>query len=95
MQTLVVYDITSNRIRKRVGDACLDFGMERIQKSAFLGDLNKNRQEELMKRIERALAKYKGNIQMFPICDKDLIGREQLINLGKDDKEQKDEENEI
>lgn len=94
MQTLVVYDITSNRIRKRVGDACLDFGMERIQKSAFLGDLNKNRQEELMKRIERSLAKYKGNVQMFPICDKDLSGHKQLINLGKDGKEEKDEEDE-
>lgn len=94
MQTLVVYDITSNRIRKRVGDACLDFGMERIQKSAFFGDLNRNRQEELMKRIGGALAKYKGNVQMFPICDKDLGGRKQLINLGKDGKEKKDEASE-
>jgi CRISPR-associated protein Cas2 len=80
MNTLVVYDITSNRIRGKVADACLDYGMLRIQKSAFLGDMNRNRQEGLMVRIERILEKKKGNVQMFSICDKDMKDRKETVN---------------
>jgi CRISPR-associated protein Cas2 len=80
MYTLIVYDITNNRIRKRVADACLDYGMQRIQKSAFLGDMNRNRQDELMVRLSKELGDKKGNIQLFPLCQTDLSQRKQLDN---------------
>jgi len=80
MYTLIVYDITSNRIRKRIADACLDYGMQRIQKSAFLGDMNRNRQDELMVRLSKELGDKKGNIQLFPLCHADLSQRKQLDN---------------
>ena len=47
MQTLVIFDIPSNKIRNKIGEACKDYGLSRIQKSSFLGDLNNNRREEL------------------------------------------------
>ncbi|MCS3924836.1 CRISPR-associated endonuclease Cas2 [Methanosalsum natronophilum] len=40
MLVLIIYDITQNRIRTRISDKCKDYGLSRIQKSAFLGDLD-------------------------------------------------------
>lgn len=39
MYVLVVYDITENDVRNRVADILRSFGLERIQKSVFLGRL--------------------------------------------------------
>ena len=81
MQSLLIYDITSDRIRQRVADACLDYGLQRIQYSAFFGDLSPNRLDELMQRIARSLGAEEGKIQVFPICEKDLKLRRDLIRL--------------
>ncbi|EHP85067.1 CRISPR-associated endonuclease Cas2 [Methanotorris formicicus] len=43
----VIYDISDDKIRKRVSDKCLNYGLLRIQKSVFAGSLNKNRIDEL------------------------------------------------
>jgi len=75
MQCLLVYDIPNDRVRTRVADACLDYGLQRIQFSSFLGELSRNRQEEIMQRIGRTLGKHEGNVQLFPICEKDLALR--------------------
>ena len=48
MLTWVVYDITKDRTRTRVAKRCLDFGLYRVQKSVFLGDLAPNRIEEIL-----------------------------------------------
>ncbi len=72
MQTLVVYDIASDKLRHRVAEACKDYGLQRIQWSAFLGDLTHNRRTELALRLRRTLGKQRGNIQLYPICDKDI-----------------------
>ncbi|MGB9880221.1 MAG: CRISPR-associated endonuclease Cas2, partial [Anaerolineae bacterium] len=37
MRCVVVYDIPDDRVRARVADVCLDYGLERIQFSAFQG----------------------------------------------------------
>ncbi|RJQ27283.1 MAG: CRISPR-associated endonuclease Cas2 [Peptococcaceae bacterium] len=72
MQTLVIYDIVEDKIRNRVAEACKDYGLTRIQWSAFSGNLNYNRRQELYLRLRRTLGKSEGNIQIYPICDKDL-----------------------
>jgi len=81
MQTLVIYDIPDDRDRDKVAEACKDYGLRRIQWSAFIGDLNHNRREELEKRLRKTLGNKEGNIQIYPICDKDLrLRREISIN---------------
>lgn len=72
MVTLVIYDIPEDKLRVRVAEVCKDYGLQRIQWSAFRGDLNHNRREELMQRLRRTIGSKEGNIQMFPICDKDI-----------------------
>lgn len=83
MQCLLVYDIPDDRIRTRVADICLDYGLERIQYSSFLGELNHSRQEEIMQKMSRKLGKKEGNIQLFPICEKDMRLRKEVIRGGE------------
>ncbi len=70
--TLVIYDIESDRARRKVADACLDYGLLRIQYSAFRGDLNHNRRKELELRVSELLTEKEGNVQFYPICEKDM-----------------------
>lgn len=84
MICLLVYDIPSDRLRAKVADICLDYGLERIQYSAFLGELNHNRQGELLQKLRRQVGKREANVQLFPICEKDLrLKREIVIREGE------------
>jgi CRISPR-associated protein Cas2 len=48
MLTLLVYDISKDRTRTKIAKRCLDFGLYRVQKSVFAGDLENNRIEEIL-----------------------------------------------
>ncbi len=71
MHVLLVYDITNDRKRAKVADACQDYGLDRIQYSAFLGRLSRNHQEELMLKIKKIIGKSSGKVMLVPICDSD------------------------
>jgi len=77
---LLVYDISHDRTRTRVADLCLDYGLDRIQYSAFTGTLSRNHQEELMLAIKRLLGRWGGNVQLYPLCAKDWSTR-QVIEI--------------
>ena len=79
MQTLVVYDIPNDRARTKIADACLDYGLDRIQYSAFVGPLLPTHQEELMLKIKHVLGKRPGNVQLFPLCEEDWHKRQVLV----------------
>mgnify|MGYP001252443453 FL=1 len=81
MQALLIYDIPDDKIRKKVADICLDYGLLRIQYSAFTGVLTTTRRNELYRKIEKVLGKNPGNVQIFPICQKDLEQRVEIINV--------------
>lgn len=72
---ILIYDIKNDRVRTKVADACLDYGLDRIQFSAFAGHLSRNHREELMLRIENLLGDTKGNIRLIPIAIKDWDNR--------------------
>lgn len=75
MKTLVVYDISDDDIRLKVSERCKDFGLTRIQKSAFMGVLNSARRKDLASVLKRILGESEGNIQIFVICEPDLTLR--------------------
>ncbi len=79
MRCLVVYDISDDRTRTRIADCCLDYGLDRIQYSAFLGTLTRTHQEELMRKVRKVLGKREGKIQMFVICEKDWAQRLEVV----------------
>jgi CRISPR-associated protein Cas2 len=69
MRCLLIYDISDDRVRQKVADACLDYGLQRIQYSAFAGNLSRTHQRELMTEVKRRLGKHAGNIQLFTFPD--------------------------
>jgi len=69
---LVVYDITNDSIRTKVADDCLDYGLSRIQLSAFLGNLSRAHQQELLHKVRRRIGKTPGRVAVFPLCDTDF-----------------------
>lgn len=72
LRTLVIYDIEDDKIRLKIAETCLDYGLERIQYSAFLGTLNRNKREELFLRLTTILDDNAGKILVQPICQKDM-----------------------
>ena len=79
MHTVLIYDISSDSARSKVADACLDYGLTRIQYSGFFGNISSNHLEELLRRIQRLVETTEANIDVFPICEKDLRLRRTLI----------------
>lgn len=72
LRTLVMYDIEHDRVRYRVSEACLDFGLERIQFSVFRGKLNRNKREELLMLLTNLLGDEQGKILIQPMCEDDF-----------------------
>lgn len=85
MVSLLIYDIPDDKLRAKVADICLDYGLERIQYSAFLGELNHNRQEEILQKIRRRVGSNEADVQLFPICEKDLRLRKEISTRGKEE----------
>ncbi|HHY35799.1 MAG TPA: CRISPR-associated endonuclease Cas2 [Firmicutes bacterium] len=84
MCTLVIYDIVEDKARRRIAEVCKDYGLERIQYSAFFGLTDRNRREEMMLKFRRILGDTEGNIQMYVICEKDIRLKKELSVNGYD-----------
>lgn len=72
---ILVYDITNDRARAKVADACLDYGLDRIQFSAFSGEMSRNHQQELMLCIKGLLGNDTSKVTLIPICETDWKNR--------------------
>ncbi len=83
MVSLVIYDIADDKLRAKLADICLDYGLERIQYSAFIGELSHNRQEEILQKIRRKVGNNEADVQLFPICEKDLRLRKGIRVKGE------------
>lgn len=46
MVYLICYDIESDRIRQRIGNKLIDWGLERIQYSVFIGEWSETRKKQ-------------------------------------------------
>jgi CRISPR-associated protein Cas2 len=83
LTTYVLYDIPDDGVRTKIADVCKDYGLERIQFSAFCGSLTRNMREELFLRLGDVLGKRPGKILLQPVCEKDI--RNSLHVENKDD----------
>jgi CRISPR-associated protein Cas2 len=70
MQILLIYDIVHNGQRSKVATACLDYGLDRVQYSAFSGTLSGTHQEELMLRIKSIIGDGAARVHLYPIDEK-------------------------
>ena len=83
MHTYVMYDIVKDRIRKKIADICLDYGLKRIQYSAFLGDINTTRRQALEEKLTDQLGKAEGKIEILAVCAKDFDKRTVIEETGE------------
>ena len=82
MLVWVIYDISENRIRSRVAKLCKNYGLFRVQKSAFLGDMNRNQSDSLALECE-AVIEESDSVYVFPMCE-DCFEKINLIGTGFD-----------
>ena len=67
LHTLLVYDITNDRIRSKIANICQDYGLDRIQYSAFYGRMSRTHQEELMRRVRRLIKNEPARVQLISV----------------------------
>jgi CRISPR-associated protein Cas2 len=82
MMALLIYDIVHDGRRVKAAEVCKDFGLSRIQYSAFLGDLSHARQGELLQKLRRCLGRTDARIHLFPLCERDLR-LTRVLGVGK------------
>jgi CRISPR-associated protein Cas2 len=68
----VIYDIVDTKKRNKIARACKGYGLYRVQKSAFLGNLNRNEIDELSLRCEDIIDKEADSVYIFPMCEDDF-----------------------
>lgn len=90
MHVLLVYDIPNDRTRTKVADICADYGLDRVQYSAFLGDLHRVHQEELMEKVTRCVGRRPCKVSLFPICERDWRSRIELLREKPPEKQEKE-----
>ncbi|MCG2724904.1 MAG: CRISPR-associated endonuclease Cas2 [Elusimicrobia bacterium] len=67
---LVFFDISDDKIRRRISEVCKDYGLNRIQYSVFWGTLTKNKREEFCFKISEEIKVKNAKILIQPICEK-------------------------
>ncbi|MEM4310777.1 MAG: CRISPR-associated endonuclease Cas2 [Nitrososphaerales archaeon] len=85
MRYLIIYDITLDNLRSYVAEKLKDYGLKRIQKSAFIGDLERFRLNSLVIELNKVIVD--DNVKIFPLCSADYKGR---ISIGKEFEEDKE-----
>ncbi|MDD3051461.1 MAG: CRISPR-associated endonuclease Cas2 [Candidatus Cloacimonetes bacterium] len=83
MLVWVIYDITEDRVRQKVSDRCKNYGLYRVQKSVFLGDLNSNDRDSLAIECEELINTEQDSVYIFPM-DEQSFKKVQLIGQAFD-----------
>lgn len=68
---LVFYDIENDRVRAKVAEVCLGYGLDRVQFSAFLGKLTRNLRQELGLRLQSEIGDESARVHVIPLCEAD------------------------
>src|SRR3990167_8529178 len=68
----VIYDIVNDKTRTKVAKASKNKGLYRVQKSAFLGTLNRNQIDELKIMCDVIINTEEDSVYIFPMCEDDF-----------------------
>lgn len=72
MLVWVVYDICKTKKRTKVAKVCKGYGLYRVQKSVFLGTLNKNEIDEIALECGDIIDLENDSLYVFPMCEDDF-----------------------
>ncbi len=72
MVVWLIYDISDNKIRNKIVKLCKDYGLYRVQKSVFLGTLNRNEIDSLFLESKDLIDMETDSLYIFPLSDEDF-----------------------
>ena len=80
MLTWVIYDVSEDKRRNRIAKTCKEYGLYRIQKSVFLGDIPSQRADEIAEFSADLIDEKTDAVFILPCCREDF---EKRIVVGK------------
>ena len=83
MLTWLIYDISSDSARRKVSEACKNYGLYRVQKSVFLGTLNSNQADEVVEKSRELIDSKSDSLYVIPLCQEDF-SKVQILGQGFD-----------
>jgi CRISPR-associated protein Cas2 len=78
MRYVVIYDITDDNLRALVAEALKDYGLQRIQYSAFIGELRRDELNSLLVDLRKLIKDLTENVQLYPLCETCFKGRKEV-----------------
>jgi len=91
MRYVAIYDITDDNLRALVAETLKDYGLQRIQYSAFIGNLCRDELNSLIVDLKNLIKELIENVQLYPVCDTCFRGRREVGKPKKYElKEEKD-----
>jgi len=78
LRYLVIYDVTDDNLRNKVSELLKDYGLQRIQYSAFIGQLRRDKLKSLTVDLKKLIREAVENVQLYPICDTCFKGRTEV-----------------
>ena len=76
MLYVIIYDVSDDNLRTLVSEILKDYGLRRIQYSGFVGDLRRDEVNSLLVELRNLIKDLVENVQLFPMCDSCLEGKE-------------------
>jgi CRISPR-associated protein Cas2 len=68
MLTWVIYDISDDTLRSHTSNICKKYGLYRVQKSCFLGEINNNQRDSMTLEFEEYVQD-DDSIYVFVTCE--------------------------
>jgi len=75
-----IYDISNNKVRNKIVKLSKEYGLYRVQKSVFLGEINNNNLDEFQLKCAELIDEETDSVYIFPLCKKDF---QNVITLGQ------------
>ena len=91
MMTWFIYDITDDRNRSRLIKIAQKHGLYRVQKSVFLGNIEKDEIDQIIKESKKVIDLREDSVYNFQVCEADykkakLLGLSFEEDIVKDEK---------
>lgn len=86
----VIYDISDNKTRSRVASKCKNYGLDRVQKSAFIGNLTHNKADMLAIEIREFVHEPSDCVFIMPSCKECFTSKEIVGSFDEERVKQKE-----
>ena len=91
MMTWLIYDITDDRKRRELIRIAQKYGLYRVQKSVFLGNIEKEKLDKVIVESKKVIDLKEDSVYIFPVCDADykkatLLGLSFEEDIVRDEK---------